>query len=83
MTTRKTFQFKFSRLFSKNRHPGKLHRTFSPQRLERLFPLKKVINGIIFAPQLVVKWHSHCAVKMTSVRAGASLVRIGKVSSSS
>ena len=25
---RKTFNFKFSRLFSKNRHPGKLHCTF-------------------------------------------------------
>ena len=83
MTTRKTFQLKFSRLFSKNRHPGELHRTFSPQRLKSLFPLKEVINGIIFAPQLVVKWHSHYPVKMTSVRAGASLVRIGKVSSSS
>ena len=43
MATRKTFQFKFFRLFSKNRPPGKLHRTFfSSQRLESLFPLKEV-----------------------------------------
>jgi len=37
-----TFNFKFSRLFSKNRHPGKLNCTFLPQNLTRLFPLKEV-----------------------------------------
>ena len=37
-----SFNFKFSRLFSKNRHPGKHPCTyFSPHRLVRLFPLKE------------------------------------------
>ena len=31
---------KFSHLFSTNTHPGKLHCTFSPQKLARLFPLE-------------------------------------------
>ena len=48
-----TFNFTLSRLFSKNRHPGKHHcflslllllllLLFSPQKLVCLFPLKKV-----------------------------------------
>ena len=38
-----SFKFKFSRLFSKNRHPGKHHFTFfSPQKLVCSFPLKVV-----------------------------------------
>ena len=39
-----TFNFMFSRLFSKNRHPEKLNCPFffSPQKLVRLFPLKEV-----------------------------------------
>ena len=45
-TTRTTFIFKFSRLFSKNRHPGEsiiiLYLFFSPQTLVRLFPLKEL-----------------------------------------
>ena len=38
---RATFNFKFSLLFSKNRHPRK-HKLyfFTPQKLVRLFPLK-------------------------------------------
>ena len=39
-----TFNFMFSRLFSKNRHTEKLNCPFffSPQKLVRLFPLKEV-----------------------------------------
>ena len=89
MATRTTFQFKFPRLFSKNRHPGKLHRTFFTTKVRKLICVeggealsRALINGIKFALKLVVKWHSHCPVKMTSVRARA-LVSIGKISSSS
>ena len=90
MATRTTFQFKFSRLFSKNRHPGKLHSAFFfTTKVSTLISVeggealsRSLINGIIFALKLVVKWHSHCPVKMTSVRARA-LVSIGKISSSS
>ena len=88
MATRTTFQFKFPRLFSKNRHPGKLHRTFFTTKVRKLICVeggealsRSLINGIKFALKLVVKWHSHCPVKMTSVRARA-LVSIGKISSS-
>ena len=43
MTTSKTFDLKlFSREFSKNRHPGKLQFTFSPERLSWLFLLWEV-----------------------------------------
>ena len=77
MTTRTTFQFKFSRLFSKNRHPGKFHCTFFTTTARKLISVEggealsrwSLINGIIFALKLVGKWHSHCPVKMTSVRA--------------
>ena len=89
MATRTTFPFKFPRLFSKNRHPGKLYCTFFTKKVRKLISLKEVkplsrslINGIIFALKLVVKWHSHCPVKMTSVRVRA-LVSTGKISSSS
>ena len=89
MATRTTFQFKFSRLFSKNRHPGKLHRAFFTTKVRKFISVeggealsRSLINGIIFALKLVVKWHSHCPVKMMSVRARA-LVSIGKISSSS
>ena len=41
--TRKIFNVKLSRLFSKNRHPGKhIMVLFSPQKLVRIFPLKEV-----------------------------------------
>ena len=40
MTTRMTFQFKFSRLFSKNRHPGKLHRTFFTTKVRKLISVE-------------------------------------------
>ena len=89
MTTRTTFQFKFSRLFSKNRYPGKLHRTFFNTKARKLISVEEgealsrsLINGIIFALKLVGKWHSHCLVKMASVRA-RPVVSIGKISSSS
>ena len=89
MSTRTTVQFKFPRLFFKNRHPGKLYSTFFTKKVRKLISVeggealsRSLINGIIFALKLVVKWHSHCPVKMTSVRARA-LVSIGKISSSS
>ena len=88
MATRTTFQFKFPRLFFKNRHPGKLYCTFFTTKVIKLISVggealsRSLINGIIFALKLVVKWHSHCPVKITSVRASA-LVSIGKISSSS
>ena len=89
MATRTTFPFKFPRLFFKNRHPGKLYCTFFTKKVRKLISVeggealsRSLINGIIFALKLVVKWHSHCPVKMTSVRARA-LVSIGKISSSS
>ena len=82
---RTTFQSKLPRVFSKNRHP---HRAFFTTKVRNLFPLKEVKpspdrSQMAFALKLVVKWHSHCPVKMTSVRARASLVSIGKISSSS
>ena len=40
MATRTTFQFKFSRLFSKNRHPGKLHRTFFTTKVRKLISVE-------------------------------------------
>ena len=53
MTTRTTFQFKFPRLFSKNRHPGKLHCTFFTTKVRKLISVeggealsRSLINGI-------------------------------------
>ena len=53
MTTRTTFQFTFSRLFSKNRHPGKLHRAFFTTKVRKLFSVeggealsRSLTNGI-------------------------------------
>ena len=52
MTTRTTFQFKFPRLFSKNRHPGNLHRTFFTTKVRKLISVeggealsRSLING--------------------------------------
>ena len=40
MATRTTFQFKFPRLFSKNRHPGKLHCTFFTTKVGTLISVE-------------------------------------------
>ena len=54
MITRTTFQFKFFRLFSKNRHPRKLHRTFFTTTVRKLISVeggealsRSLINGIL------------------------------------
>ena len=55
MATRTTFQIKFPRLFSKNRHPRKLHRTFFTIKVRKIISVEGgealsrsllIINGI-------------------------------------
>ena len=53
MSTRTTFQFKFSRLSSKNRHPGKLHCTFFTTKVRKLISVK----GGEAPLSIAHKWH--------------------------
>ena len=40
MSTRTTVQFKFPRLFFKNRHPGKLYCTFFTKKVRKLISVE-------------------------------------------
>ena len=53
MITRTTFQSKLPRVFSKNRHPGKLHRAFFTTKVRKLISVeggealsRSLTNGI-------------------------------------
>ena len=71
MTTRTTFQFKFPRLFSKNRHPGKLHRTFFTTKVRKLISVEggeALSRSLLIINDILAKNCSRMAIAFTLSR---------------
>ena len=71
MTTRMTFQFKFFRLFSKNRHPGKLHRTFFTTKVRKLISVEggeALSRSLLIINDILAKTCSRMAIAFTLSR---------------
>ena len=71
MTTRMTFQFKFFRLFSNNRHPGKLHRTFFTTKVRKLISVEggeALSRSLLIINDILAKTCSRMAIAFTLSR---------------